>query len=68
MTILSTPHFDKEAKALLKKYPSLPDDLELLFESLQTNPLQGTPLGMIVIKFVQQLNQKEKVNQAEREL
>ncbi len=45
MIILSTPHFDKEAKALLKKYPSLPDDLELLFESLKINPLQGTPLG-----------------------
>jgi hypothetical protein len=45
MTILSIPHFDKEAKALLKKYPSLPDDLELLFENLQKNPLQGTSLG-----------------------
>ena len=45
MTILSTPLFGREAKALLKKYPSLADDLELLFESLQNNPLQGTPLG-----------------------
>jgi hypothetical protein len=45
MTIFSTPHFDKEAKALLKKYPSLPDDLELLFESLLSTPVQGTPLG-----------------------
>lgn len=45
MIILSTPHFDKEAKLLLKKYPSLPDDLELLFGGLQINPTQGTPLG-----------------------
>ena len=45
MIILSTPHFDKEAKTLLKKYPSLPDEIELLFESLQINPVQGTPLG-----------------------
>lgn len=45
MIILSTPHFDKEAKALMKKYPSLPDDLELLFASLLIEPLQGTPLG-----------------------
>ena len=45
MIIFSTPNFDKEAKALLKKYPSLPDDLELLFESLQHNPVQGTSLG-----------------------
>lgn len=39
MIILSTPHFDKEAKALLKKYPSLPNDFEQLFESLQTDPM-----------------------------
>ena len=45
MIILSTPHFDKEAKSLLKKYPSLPNDLEMLFASLQKKPTQGTPLG-----------------------
>lgn len=45
MIILSTLQFDKEAKVLLKKYPSLPDDLESLFESLQAKPVQGTSLG-----------------------
>ena len=60
MTILSTPHFDKEAKSLLKKYPSLPDDLELLFESLQNNPLQGTPLGSDCYKIRLAIKSKGK--------
>jgi len=68
MTILSTPHFDKEAKALLKKYPSLPDDLELLFESLQKNPLQGTPLGNDCYKIRLAIKSKGNGNQAEQEL
>lgn len=45
MTILPTPHFVKEAKALTRKYPSLPDDLEALFQSLEEKPTQGTALG-----------------------
>lgn len=45
MIILTTPQFHKEAKALLKKHPSLPNDLELFFESLQNKPVQGIPLG-----------------------
>jgi hypothetical protein len=45
MTILPTPHFAKEAKALTRKYPSLPDDLEGLFKSLEEKPTQGTSLG-----------------------
>ncbi len=45
MIILSTPQFDKEVKALQKKHPSLPNDLEFLFESLQDKPIQGISLG-----------------------
>lgn len=52
MIILSTPQFDKEAKALLKKYPSLPNDLEFLFESLQFKPVQALRLVTIAIKYV----------------
>ena len=37
--------FDKQAKRLAKKYPSLKSDLKVLFESLINIPKQGTALG-----------------------
>ena len=37
--------FEKQAKHLLKKYPSLKGELAQLIESLKENPEQGTPLG-----------------------
>lgn len=37
--------FDKQAKRLVKKYPSLKNDLAELFEALANNPNQGTALG-----------------------
>jgi mRNA-degrading endonuclease RelE of RelBE toxin-antitoxin system len=43
--IVSIPLFDKQAKRLSKKYPSLKVDLEKLIDSLQYNPEQGSPLG-----------------------
>ena len=39
------PDFEKEARKLSKKYPSLKTDLAALIEDLEINPLQGTPLG-----------------------
>ncbi len=39
------PDFEKEARKLSKKYPSLKTDLAALIESLEINPVQGTPLG-----------------------
>lgn len=39
------PHFKKEFRVLLKKYRSLPDDLELLFHNLLENPILGQSLG-----------------------
>ena len=44
-SVLSIPLFDKQAKRLAKKYPSLKIDLAELFESFETNPSQGTALG-----------------------
>ena len=41
----TTPPFEKQAKKLANKYPSLKSDLLQLVESLETNPVQGTPLG-----------------------
>lgn len=43
--ISSIPLFDKQAKRLAKKYPSLKKDLTELLERLADNPEQGTALG-----------------------
>ena len=43
--VSSIPLFDKQAKRLVKKYPSLKNDLAALIESLTSNPEQGKPLG-----------------------
>lgn len=37
--------FDKQAKKLAKRYPSLKKDLSLLIEHLKEKPDYGTPLG-----------------------
>jgi hypothetical protein len=37
--------FEKEAKRLYKKYPSLKKELLKLVEQLEVDPLQGTALG-----------------------
>lgn len=37
--------FDKQAKRLSKKYPSLKNDLSALINALAEEPEQGTPLG-----------------------
>jgi hypothetical protein len=38
-------HFRKEAKKLIKKYPSLKNELVELGIQLSTNPIAGTALG-----------------------
>lgn len=44
-------NFKKEAKRLIKKYPSLKEELALLFEELELNPTMGTPLGNDIYKI-----------------
>ena len=44
-SISSIPLFDKQAKRLAKKYPSLKKDLTELLDSLANNPEQGKALG-----------------------
>lgn len=39
------PTFDRQAKRLAKKYPSLKADLRALFDSLQIDPSQGVAIG-----------------------
>jgi mRNA-degrading endonuclease RelE of RelBE toxin-antitoxin system len=46
-----SPNFKKEAKKLIKKYPSLQTELTQLFSELEDNPASGTPLGDGVYKI-----------------
>ena len=43
--ISTIPLFDKQAKRLVKKYPSIKTDLIALINSLETQPAQGVALG-----------------------
>ena len=43
--VQALPNFKKEAKRLLKKYPSLKEELRLLSETLTTQPDHGIPIG-----------------------
>ncbi len=42
--VLPTPKFKKEAKRIIKKYPSLKSELYDFEKSLAENPIQGTSL------------------------
>jgi hypothetical protein len=57
--------FRKEAKKLVKKYPSLKGELAELGRQLSENPQIGTSIGNDCYKYGLQLNQKAKVNPAE---
>src|SRR5690625_2100613 len=43
--IVTIPLFDKQAKRLAKKYPSLKNDLKVLVDILIKNPQTGISLG-----------------------
>jgi hypothetical protein len=43
--VSSIPLFDKQAKRLIKKCPSLKNDLSTFFESLEEDPEQGAAIG-----------------------
>ncbi|ANI90003.1 hypothetical protein A9P82_12350 [Arachidicoccus ginsenosidimutans] len=43
--VITLSYFDKQAKRLVKKYPSLKQELISLIESLQNNPTQGVGIG-----------------------
>ena len=44
-SIYTIPLFDKQAKRLAKKYPSLQKDLGQLVDTLKTNPTLGKSIG-----------------------
>jgi hypothetical protein len=43
--VRTLPSFEKDAKQLLRKYPSLKKDILALIDSLELQPIQGTSLG-----------------------
>jgi hypothetical protein len=45
MILSRTDDFNHDVKKLAKKYPSIFNDLEALFEDLVKNPFQGDALG-----------------------
>lgn len=46
-----TRNFDKEAKPLIKKYPSFKNDVAKLIDDLEFNPELGIPLGRNLYKI-----------------
>src|SRR5258707_4390329 len=46
-----TINFEKEAKPLIKKYPSFKNDVAKLINDLEANPKLGTPLGHNLYKI-----------------
>lgn len=57
-----TDKFKKDARHLLKKYPSLKQELAILFDSLADDPKQGKPLGHDCYKIRLAIITKEKEN------
>ncbi|MFZ6025086.1 MAG: type II toxin-antitoxin system RelE/ParE family toxin [Bacteroidota bacterium] len=58
--IIPVDKFKKEAKRLVKKYPSLKKELAELAESLSAEPTQGTALGNEVYKIRISIKSKGK--------
>lgn len=58
--VSSIPIFDKQAKRLAKKYPSLKKDLSALIAKLADEPEQGTALGSSFYKIRLAITSKGK--------
>src|SRR5512139_4096996 len=56
----STPFFEREAKPLIKKYPSLSKELLQLIDSLSDYPEQGTALSNHCYKIRLSIKSKRK--------
>jgi mRNA-degrading endonuclease RelE of RelBE toxin-antitoxin system len=52
--------FEKQAKRLIKKYPSLKAEVSELIHSLSENPKQGTPIGNNCFKIHVAIGSKGK--------
>ena len=58
--IIPIPVFQRQAKRLIKKYPSLKKELIALRDSLINNPKQGRPLGNDCYKIRMAIESKGK--------
>jgi hypothetical protein len=58
--VITTANFEKAAKPLLKKYPSLRNELMQLEAGLQANPQMGTSLGNNTFKVRLAIKSKGK--------
>ncbi len=58
--VIPTQTFKKEAKRLIKKYPSLTDELRILEKELQSNPKSGVDLGNNTYKIRVSIKSKGK--------
>ena len=56
----TTANFDRQAKKLLKKYPSFSDDLKLFKKELLENPTMGDDLGINTRKVRLAITSKNK--------
>ncbi len=67
-SILAIPSFRKELNHLVKKYPSLKNEIEGIFESLKQNQHKAQQLEKVVLKLEFLLHLKEKGNLVVHEL
>ena len=58
--IKSIEVFERQAKKLIKKYPSLKSELLVLIQKLKQEPEQGTPLGKNCFKIRLAIKSKGK--------
>ncbi len=58
--IFSTKLFEKELKSLLKKYPSVKEDILTLISTLSTEPLSGVSIGKDCYKIRMSIKSKGK--------
>lgn len=58
--VRTIPPFDKEFKALKKKYPSIKDDLTNLKDELEKNPEAGTKIAEDIYKIRMAITSKKK--------
>ncbi|MFI5196244.1 MAG: type II toxin-antitoxin system RelE/ParE family toxin [Chitinophagales bacterium] len=58
--VSSIPLFDKQAKRLSKKYPSLKNDLAILIDNLSQHPNEGIALGNNFYKIRLSITSKGK--------
>ena len=60
MIFIPTNDFNKAVRRLAKKYPSIVRDLDSLFEKLEQNPFEGSPLGENTYKVRMAITSKGK--------